>query len=152
MKVPSAVSPIPHDLECALAGALAPVDPPPGRADAMWQRISARLAEPAGGSEGLTSIAIDSLVWKRVANGVYVKDLSKTPRQHVFVMKIEAGHACPAHAHEHDEESVLLSGDAWIGDTYFGTVGDYHRAAAGTSHPPIRSPKGCMLYCRVSAG
>jgi anti-sigma factor ChrR (cupin superfamily) len=126
----------------------------------IWAKIESRLIEPqrvelrsAGpfgeGHESFEHHLRTETGWQLIGPGVQVRVLQRRDAVTAFLIQIAAGHELPEHDHDANEESVLLSGDAWINDVYYATAGDVHLARAGTRHGPIRSPKGCVLYVRV---
>ena len=66
-----------------------------------------------------------------------------------FLIRAQSGAEFPAHDHDDDEESYVLSGDP-IFDELVLRAGDYHLARAGERHPVGRTKGGCMLL--VTAG
>lgn len=87
--------------------------------------------------------------WKTIANGVEIKLLQRHPAAKTFLLRMAPDAAIPYHAHEQDEESYVLEGEVWL-DGVLCHKGDYHFAAAGTSHKDIRTTKGCTLLVRAA--
>jgi quercetin dioxygenase-like cupin family protein len=146
---------LPDELVGELAAALIPAPLSAQSQAAVFARISAKIAS-ASAAQALPSFQhglVASSEWQKIGPGVAVKVLRRTTTHEAFLVRIDTGCELPEHGHDDgDEESVLLEGDAWIGDVYYGTVGDSHLAARGTTHGAIRSPKGCMLHVRVALG
>jgi anti-sigma factor ChrR (cupin superfamily) len=90
--------------------------------------------------------------WKALpVPGAYIKLLSvdHTRRSAVLLGKLEPGTHYPAHYHKDAEDIYVLSGDLHIaGETLY--AGDFHRAAAGTSHPINHSEHGCTILAVLS--
>lgn len=148
---PSRVNPsdpaLPEDLIADIATSLKPKRLAAATKSAVFERIAARITAPKLFRDDLVS----QREWRSIGPGVMVKSVRKTDTHDAFLVRIEPGCELPEHEHDGDEESVLLEGDAWIGDVYYANVGDSHFAARGSRHSAIRSNKGCVLYVRVAA-
>ena len=71
--------------------------------------------------------------------------LAETSRS--VLMRILPGGATPAHAHDMDEELLVMEGECTLGDIHL-KLGDYHLAPRGLSHGSVRSKTGCLLFIR----
>ncbi len=67
----------------------------------------------------------------------------------VALGKLDPGAHYPAHRHFGPEDIYMLSGDLHIGPQLL-RAGDYHHAAAGSSHPVNHSDGGCTLLIVIS--
>jgi anti-sigma factor ChrR (cupin superfamily) len=137
---------LPPEIVSAIVTAVEPVPLLATRKTALRARIQSRVA----GGQSFVHALGGTEEWRSIGPGVAVKHLRRAANHEAFLIRIDAGCELPPHDHDGDEESVLLAGDAWIDGTYYGQVGDSHLASVGTRHDTIRSPKGCMLYVRVS--
>jgi len=138
-----------------LAAALTPEVPSPARADALKARILAaardtRAAEPAriAATFGFKFIAASERVWETRGLGIEMCTLHEDEHSRAILIRLKPGGVLPAHTHQMNEESLMLEGDAWIGDERYMTAGDYHFVPAGVTHPDLRSPAGCVVYVR----
>ena len=64
-----------------------------------------------------------------------------------YLIKLEPGFTTEGHDHPFDEETLMLEGDLTLGDMTF-TAGDYHFAAAGSSHGTVSTKNGCTAFMR----
>jgi len=71
--------------------------------------------------------------------------LTETSRS--VLMRILPGGAMPAHAHDMDEESLVMEGECTLGDIHL-KLGDYHLAPRGLSHGSVRSKTGFVVHTR----
>lgn len=149
-----------------LAEALSPCEPRPGRAEALKARVMAAVhakpeSENARAAAPVVPPSIDGTVldqfvtvraqdrpWHRVAPGVEMCTLVEDAERRSILIRMRPGSVLPSHHHEMAEESLLLEGDAWIGNDLYLTAGDYHYSPAGASHPVLRSPAGCIVFIR----
>jgi anti-sigma factor ChrR (cupin superfamily) len=78
--------------------------------------------------------------------GASVKLLSLNEKEGYAVVmgKLGPGAHYPAHTHIGPEEVYVVSGDLKIGGDYLG-AGDFHHAAAGSTHEINHSEKGCVI-------
>lgn len=78
--------------------------------------------------------------------GAYVKLLFMDDSQDYVVAlgKLDPGAHYPAHVHEGPEQIYVLSGDLFIGEQKL-VAGDFHAAAAGSSHGVNHSEEGCTI-------
>jgi len=140
------------DVLASLAQAVAPVEPLQPRATALRARLLAAAASttqmPAIVMPGFQFVAVGERRWERRRLGVDFCLLHENAHSRAFLLRLQPGGVLPAHTHEMDEESLMLEGDAWIGDTRHLTAGDYHFAPGGTPHPDLRSPNGCVVFVR----
>jgi anti-sigma factor ChrR (cupin superfamily) len=60
-------------------------------------------------------------------------------------MRVTPGAVYPAHAHDGDEECLVLEGEVSFGELTL-RAGDFHLARKGHRHPQASSPQGCVLY------
>jgi quercetin dioxygenase-like cupin family protein len=67
---------------------------------------------------------------------------------HSYLLRMEPGSVIPPHDHIVDEESIMLEGDAMIGELPL-LAGDYHFAPKGSKHEMVRSQSGCLVFVRT---
>jgi len=64
-----------------------------------------------------------------------------------YLIKLEPGFKTEGHDHPFDEETLMLEGDLTLGDKTL-HAGDFHFAAAGSSHGNVSTVAGCVAYMR----
>lgn len=96
--------------------------------------------------KGLTFITASEGAWRGIAPGVTVKLLSFDPtsRRATTLLRFAPGTSYAPHRHTEVEELYVLQGGCSIAGREM-TVGDYHRAEAGTMHHDTSTDEGCLL-------
>lgn len=96
--------------------------------------------------KGLTFIKAAEGVWRGIAPGVTAKILSFDPvsRRITTLLRFAPGTSYAPHRHTEVEELYVLQGGCSIAGHAM-TVGDYHRAEAGTEHYDTSTDDGCLL-------
>ena len=149
-----------------LAGAVAPIKPRQERISAMKARIieGVRAHEAAAAPEdvkaqivrkqgiaqaeslaALRTISVSSREWSSYSPGVEVCTLYDDGQRRSALLKMSPGSFLFPHKHQQIEESIVLEGSAIIGDDIEIQAGDYQFAEAGSEHPIISSPQGCVV-------
>lgn len=97
-------------------------------------------------TKGLTFIAASEGTWRGIAPGVMAKLLSFDPisRRTTTLLRFAPGTSYAPHRHTAVEELYVLEGGCRIAGREM-TVGDYHRAEAGTVHHDTSTDDGCLL-------
>ena len=97
-------------------------------------------------TKGLTFIRASEGTWRGIAPGVMVKLLSFDPTsgRTTTVLRFAPGTSYAPHRHTAVEELYVLEGGCSIAGREM-TVGDYHRAEAGTVHHDTSTDEGCLL-------
>jgi quercetin dioxygenase-like cupin family protein len=135
----------------ALLDAIKPQFPEPNRVQAIKERLMHRVAAERPASEpdarGLLTVRADEGNWKAFLPNVSIKVLRREQDTLTYLLKLEPGAALLPHDHPHDEECIVLSGEARIGDLVV-RAGDYHCAYAGKPHGVITSEQGAVLFLR----
>ena len=135
----------------ALLDAIEPVFPEPNRVQAIKQRLMRRVEAERPASEpdarGLLTVRANEGDWKTFLPNVSIKVLRRERDTLTYLLKLEPGAALLPHVHPQDEECIVLSGEARIGDLVV-RAGDYHCAYAGKPHGVIRSEQGAVLFLR----
>ena len=135
----------------ALLDAVKPEFPNPERVQAIKQRLLQRVAAERSAAQpdaqGLLTVRADEGEWKPFLPSVGIKVLRQEADTLTYLLKLEPGAALLPHNHPHDEECIVLSGEARIGDLVV-RAGDYHCARAGKPHGTITSEKGAVLFLR----
>jgi len=123
----------------------------------IFDRIKARIATeakpaPNAAHPGSRTVRAAEGKWEFMAPGIERKVLSfdRVRKRVTLLIRAQAGAEFPAHDHDEDEESYLLSGDLSFGDLLL-NAGDYHLARPGERHPVARTKGGCMLLVTAAA-
>ncbi|MDX2252913.1 MAG: cupin domain-containing protein [Nitrospira sp.] len=105
-----------------------------------------RSVTPRPSSKGLTFVKASEGTWWKVAPGVMAKLLSfeAVSRRTTTLLRFAPGTSYAPHRHTAVEELLVLEGGCRIAGREM-TVGDYHRAEAGTEHHDTSSDDGCLL-------
>ena len=135
----------------ALLDAITPQFPERDRVRAIKRRLMQRLESERRVSEpdarGLLTVRASEGEWKTFLPNVSIKVLRREQDTLTYLLKLEPGAALLPHDHPHDEECIVLSGEARIGDLVV-RAGDYHCAYAGKPHGVITSEQGAVLFLR----
>jgi len=97
-------------------------------------------------TKGLTFIRASEGTWRGIAPGVMAKVLSFDPAscRTTTLLRFASGTSYAPHRHTAVEELLVLEGGCSIAGREM-TVGDYHRAEAGTVHHDTSTDDGCLL-------
>ncbi len=141
-----------------IAQSLTPIEPESDRASLLKARILKGARELKRESEtpsqapqepaSMRTVATAQREWNRFTPGVEICVLHEDKQHRTALFRMQPGSVLFPHFHDMSEESFLLEGSAVIGDETVLTVGDYQFAAAGTEHPVINSPSGCIVLVR----
>ena len=103
---------------------------------------------PGDGRE-LITIRANEGEWSELAPGVSSKPLHDDGQTRSWLLRIAAGtHWSSQQASlAHDEECLLLEGDAFFGDTLL-CSGDWQLAPTGSESRPISSDRGALVFMR----
>jgi anti-sigma factor ChrR (cupin superfamily) len=127
----------------AMALAVPPVEPPRH----LWQAIAARL-DTARVEDGTVTVRGEALAWQQLAPGIRVKALfeNREAGRQAVLLELAPGASFPAHEHlEGVEECLVLRGEVRTG-AVTARAGDYHAALAGSSHLPLETTTGALLF------
>lgn len=64
-----------------------------------------------------------------------------------YLVQLEPAFKLSGHDHPFDEEILMLEGDLTLGHTTL-SAGDFHFAAAGSTHGAVSTNSGCLAYMR----
>ena len=137
---------LPAAITDVMLEALAPVTPPA----ALRARVLARVAKTHTVPDFIT--LRDSDGWRVLAPGLEYKLLaySELTDNKSFLLRAAPGSEFPEHAHEGDEECIVLEGEFTMGDLTL-HAGDFHFAARGSHHPNAYTRNGALVYLSASA-
>lgn len=131
------------------AGAVAPAATAGTAGD---QDRSAGTPPPSGGTPTISTVHVRDRQWRQVARGVEMCTLHEDEHSRSMLLRMQPDSFLLPHRHVMSEESILLEGDAIIGDDLRLAAGDYHFSPAGALHPLLQSPGGCIVYVRGEKG
>ena len=89
--------------------------------------------------------------WRESWPGIELCMLRETDSSRSYLMRMRPGSALPAHLHSQDEVSMIIEGEAWVGDARMGP-GDFQFMPSGAAHATIRSPAGCVAFIHGERG
>lgn len=129
--------------DVAILGAalrIVPIEP------GLRERLRGRVVERAA---GIHVVRQDAGQWCTLAPGVTVKRLRVDSERgnETTLWRLEAGAVIPPHAHEDEEECLILEGSI-LQDGIEYQAGDYLHARAGSRHSPLAAPCGALLLIR----
>jgi anti-sigma factor ChrR (cupin superfamily) len=127
------------------------VEPPAYLFDRIKEKIAAEAKAPRI-LAGSRTVRADEGRWEPLVPGIERKVLyfDRERKRVTLLIRAQAGAEFPAHEHDDDEESYVLSGDLSFDDLML-NAGDYHVARAGERHPVGRTRGGCMLIVTAAA-
>jgi len=152
--------PLPQSLMDELMTGLRPIAPAPARAAALRARVMTSVKGVAQEDSEL-SLAIAALRditaianarWEARWPGIELCMLRETADSRSYLMRMQPGSALPAHVHSRDEVSMILEGEAVMGDGQRMGPGDFQLMPAGVDHATIRSPAGCVAFIHGERG
>jgi hypothetical protein len=83
--------------------------------------------------------------WLPHVPGIERRVLWQRGREAALLYRVQAGVEVPHHGHGHDEECLMVEGDAFVDDILLGP-GDYQLAPAGTCHEGVSCDTGGILF------
>lgn len=137
---------LPYAIADAMLEAIAPVTPPA----TLRARVLARVAQDRLVADFHTLRNADG--WRILAPGLDYKLLaySEHADNKSFLLRAAPGSEFPAHAHEGDEECIVLEGEFTMGELTL-HAGDFHFAPRGSHHPNAYTRSGALVYLSASA-
>ncbi|MEQ8661832.1 MAG: cupin domain-containing protein [Gammaproteobacteria bacterium] len=132
-------------LAARIATQIKPVAPPSARAAALRERVLASARNTAQSRSDVRTIAVADRAWSPFSPGVEICVLHEGSDRRSAMFRMSPGSFLFPHHHDMDEESVVLEGEAVIEDGTRVGAGDYQYMPAGTSHPVISAPNGCIV-------
>jgi anti-sigma factor ChrR (cupin superfamily) len=151
---------LPPALLDELLDGLAPIMPAAAEVASLRGRVMASLKDAPQESSEL-SLAIAALrdlaplaeqQWEERWPGVELCTLRETADSRAYLMRMRPGSTLPAHIHSQDEVSMIVEGEAWVGDGQLMGPGDFQFMPAGVDHATIRSPGGCIAFIHGQHG
>lgn len=150
---------LPQALLDELMSGLRPLMPAPARAAALRVKVMSNI-KGAVQDDSELSLAIAALRdlspvaaerWEERWPGIELCMLRETDGSRSYLMRMQPGSTLPAHMHSQDEVSMIVEGEAWVGDSLMGP-GAFQFMPAGVGHADIRSPQGCVAFIHGERG
>lgn len=137
---------LPNAIADAMLEAIAPVTPPA----TLRARVLARVAQDRLVADFHTLRTAEG--WRVLAPGLDYKLLAYNEHtdNKSFLLRAAPGSEFPAHAHEGDEECIVLEGEFTMGELTL-HAGDFHFAPRGSHHPNAHTRSGALVYLSASA-
>lgn len=98
------------------------------------------------------TVRVHERQWRQVARGVEMCTLHEDEHSRSVLLRMQPESFLLPHRHTMSEESILLEGDAIIGENLNLKAGDFHFSPAGALHPLLQSPSGCIVFVRGEKG
>lgn len=135
-----------------LALGLTPIEPTPGKKAALRDRILNRAAaqNPLFATTNFT-VAHSDAGWVDVRPLIKMKTLFESDDGKGVLFRFAPGARLPGHAHDTDEECIVLEGELHIGSDMVVRAGDFHLARQGIPHGELTSPLGALFYIRTGS-
>lgn len=89
--------------------------------------------------------------WEEIAPGVARKTLWMSSGARSCMIRMMPGSVVGSHAHDMDEECVVLSGSLRIGNDIVLHAGDFHVGRKGSSHAQASTETGALVFLRGAA-
>lgn len=134
-----------------IARSLSPIEPPADRAAALRARVLAGTDAQSTDSNAavipdhLVTVRVGEREWQPYTPGVEICVLHEDEQRRSALFRLQPGGFFFPHHHVMSEESVILEGEALVGDDLHIGPGDYQYAPPGTAHAVISSESGCIV-------
>jgi hypothetical protein len=116
----------------------------------LFERIMSRIDAEGIQLPGTVTIRSASADWLEYSPGITYRVLKVDPelRRQSLLVRMQPGALYKSHAHDVDEECLVIEGDLRYGDLIL-RAGDFHLATPGMSHPTGHTSSGCLLHVVV---
>jgi quercetin dioxygenase-like cupin family protein len=108
-------------------------------------RVLLREARDDGSPASAITVRDREAPWMSIAKHIERRVLAQWGREAALLYRVQPGASVPHHGHGHDEECLMLEGEAFIDDVLLRS-GDYQLAPAGTHHTGVISDTGGILF------
>lgn len=123
----------------------------PARKSALGSRLAGRLAaiETPAPMPGIAAIRAEEGAWHQIGTGIRIKPLraNLTDGTQTSLWRIDAGARVPRHAHHHEEECLVVTGQIIMAGVRYQT-GDFVLAGDGSDHPEFIAETDTTLLIR----
>jgi quercetin dioxygenase-like cupin family protein len=112
----------------------------------LRERLRTRILERAA---GIQVVRADAGQWTPLVAGISIKRLRVDAARgnETTLWRLDVGAVIPPHAHQDDEECLVLEGSIIQDGIEYG-AGDYLHALPGSRHSPLSAPRGALLLIR----
>jgi quercetin dioxygenase-like cupin family protein len=83
--------------------------------------------------------------WQAFAPGIQRRLMWSAHDEAAMLYRAQPGASVPRHAHDHDEECLMLEGELFLDDVLL-RAGEFQLAPAGTGHGGVYTDVGALLY------
>lgn len=121
---------------------------PPGSSSAVKagaQGACLYWRESPAAASGVELSRDEPAAWHDFAPGIRRRLLWVCGTQAAMLYRAEPGALVPHHGHGHDEECLMLQGDAFLDDMLL-RAGEYQIAPAGTEHGSVSTDTGALIF------
>jgi anti-sigma factor ChrR (cupin superfamily) len=123
--------------------------PPPSLREKILGQITAGQNVPQKPSSNMTLVRQRDSKWQPTPlPGVQVRPLLG---QETFLVRMEPGTVYPEHQHARAEQCYVLEGSITDSDGITAYAGDFVCMAPGSTHEPIHTETGCVLFIAYTA-
>lgn len=115
-----------------------------------FEKILARIDEEGMQLPGTATQRAADADWQQHSEGIVFRVLKvdEARGRQTLLVKMQPGALYKPHAHDVEEECLVIEGDLSYGDFVL-RAGDYHLARPGTHHPTGTTTAGCLLHVVV---
>ena len=115
-----------------------------------FEKILARIDEAGVLLPGIATKRAAEAEWLEYSEGIVYRVLKVDERlgRQTLLVKMQPGAIYKSHAHDIDEECLVIEGDLQFGDLVL-RAGDFHLATSGMVHPTGITTAGCLLHVVV---
>ena len=135
--------------ENALAGLQAEeVEPLPA---GLFEKILDRIESEGAHLPGTKTTRAAGANWFEISPGIKgrVLHVDRVQNRQCLLIRMSPGASYHPHAHDADEQTLVLEGDLHFGDLEL-LAGDFHVATPASTHPPGRTVNGCLIHIVMS--
>ena len=117
----------------------------------MFEKILGRIEGEGADLPGTVTRRAGSAKWFEISPGIKgrVLHVDRVQNRQYLLIRMAPGAFYHPHAHDSDEQSLVLEGDLSFGDLNL-KAGDFHVATPSSSHPPGRTVNGCLVHVIMS--
>ena len=117
----------------------------------MFEKILDRIEGEGADLPGTVTRRAAKANWFEISPGIKGRLLhvDRAENRQYLLIRMAPGAFYHPHAHDSDEQSLVLEGDLSFGDLDL-KAGDFHVATPASSHPPGRTLNGCLVHVIMS--
>lgn len=134
-------------VESALLEGMASLQPSTQQRAKIRAQLFQRIHASTAAESARITVRSDQGQWRKIRSGVRAKMLDKHSQSALIRIAADACWTTPQPLPAHDEECLLLAGDAFFGDTLLHS-GDWQLAPVGSESRPISTGKGALVFMR----